>query len=271
MPVAARWPPSSRLMMPCSRVQVRNASLSTATGRWVRSDRCAQAAAALHDRCVHLDGLAVQAEDGAASGVEAAVVFHADNGGDGGGEGVGAARELVAGEGGGRQATVSVGKCAAGAAVDHVCCVGVYVDHRDAIQVGAGVDGIMLGDRGAVRVVPNAARQFGWRRLGNARPQDRSAQGRLGTGVRPSSGRIGQDAQDHVLRHVVCSEKTPGHDRAMQRILGDPLLDNEHHPDVVSFLLVHAASLFGFQARCLPDHGNVLGLRRGVGALRSFY
>jgi hypothetical protein len=77
----------------------------------------AEAALRIHDRRVHLDGGAVQAQHRTAAGIEAAVVFHHRHGGDRRFQCIGADRQFLGGARGGPFAAVVPGARAAGAAV----------------------------------------------------------------------------------------------------------------------------------------------------------
>ena len=77
----------------------------------------AEAAAGIHDRRVHLDGGAVQAQHRPGAGVEAAVVFHHGHGRDGGVQRVAADAQLFHGAFGRAFAAVAVLVRAARAAV----------------------------------------------------------------------------------------------------------------------------------------------------------
>ena len=77
----------------------------------------AQAAARVHDGRVHFDGGAVQAQDRTAAGVETAIVFHRDDGGNGGFQRIGTDVQFFHGALGGVAATVVIFARASRAAV----------------------------------------------------------------------------------------------------------------------------------------------------------
>ena len=107
-------------------------------------------------------------------------------------------------------------------------------------------------------------------RAADARSGDQSEVARgavagLGVGGAPF-GRVGQHPQNDLIGYFIGCEKFPGHDGTLEHIARDALLDNARHFDVVSDLLVHAASLFGFvnwYANRIQTHKvDSVGLRR---------